>query len=120
VGGVKRETATRAGSTIITDRQPLYLVTPKVTLAKLQGWVFRHRSGSTLTIHYDPSNPDNISLAGSDDEIMEMLPHERLRFGFLASLTGLVMIIGARSAGKRLVRDRMATPDTQVDAALVQ
>ena len=52
VGGRARETSAGPGSPIITDQQPLDLGTPKVTPAKLQGWVFRHRPGSTLTIHY--------------------------------------------------------------------
>jgi len=115
VGGAARETSTRAGSPVITDRQPLDFATPKVTPAKLSGWVFRHRPGSTLTIHYDPSHPDNISLAGTDDEIKDLLPHERLLFGFLAAFTGLIMILGARRAGKRLMRNNTATPDGNGD-----
>jgi hypothetical protein len=115
VGGVARQTSTRPGSSVITDRQPLDFVTPKVTPAKLSGWVFRHRPGSTLTIHYDPSHPDNISLAGADDEIKDMLPHERLLFGFLLAITGLVMILVARRVGKRLIRDSMAAPGSQVE-----
>lgn len=104
VGGSAREASARPGSPIITDQQPVDFGTPRVTPAKLQGWVFRHRPGSTLTIHYDPSNPDNISLAGTDDEIKDMLPHERLLFGFLAATAGLIMILGARRMGKRLMR----------------
>ena len=115
VCGSARETFARPGSPIITDQQPLDLGTPKVTPAKLQGWVFLHRPGSTLTIHYDPSNPDNISLAGTDDEIKDMLPLERFLFGVLAATTGLIMILGARSMGRRLMRDGTATPDRRVD-----
>lgn len=41
VGGVARETSARAGSSVITDQRPLDLVTPKVTPAKLSGWVLQ-------------------------------------------------------------------------------
>ena len=36
---------------------------------QMQAWANHHKKGSQLTIHYDPSNPAEISLAGEGDEI---------------------------------------------------
>lgn len=36
---------------------------------EMERWIHQHPKGSLQTIHYDPRNPQNISLAGADEEI---------------------------------------------------
>jgi hypothetical protein len=76
-----------------------------VTVAAMRNWIARHPPGSRLTIHYDPSNPSNISMAGADSELRTDSPKGRFQLGILGTVSGLAMLLLSRIASKQwLVR----------------
>jgi hypothetical protein len=96
VHGIAHESTGSVGSSIFTAERRVYPA-PKVTLTKMRDWMARHPSRSILMIHYNPKDPSDVSLAGADSELQSTLPHDRLSFGILAMVGGLVLIgIGRR------------------------
>jgi hypothetical protein len=71
VGGVTYQEVKDAGSSVFSSDQRIVLISPKVTRDKLIRWTSLHPKGSMQTIHYNPANPQQISLAGADDDIQE-------------------------------------------------
>jgi len=86
-----REATIEVGEPIFTSKKQIYPV-PKVTVAKMRKWIGHHPPGSLQTIHYDPSDPPHISLAGADEELQTASAGDRLLLGVIACVVGLVLI----------------------------
>jgi hypothetical protein len=102
-GGIAHESTINVGSLIFTPKEGRKFPPPRVTEAKMQDWIARHPSGSMLTIHYDPSNPNAISLAGADDELQKVPPYDRLLIGVLLTAGGLALVAAGKIVGRRSV-----------------
>jgi hypothetical protein len=61
VNGVAYDTEKFAGSIVFVSNKQIELTRPKVTIAMLRDWTRAHSRGTSLTIHYDPSDPHQIS-----------------------------------------------------------
>jgi Protein of unknown function (DUF3592) len=90
------ETKADVGSTVSVVDGQINLTQPSVSLASLERWVHQHRKGSIETIHYDPSNPRSISLAGVDDEISIGTPTTSLQGVALFGCAGMILLVVGR------------------------
>jgi hypothetical protein len=99
-GGVAHESTTMAGSSIFNSGRRVYPA-PKVTKATMREWIARHPPQSVLVIHYNPSEPNEISLAGADDELRSTLPYDRLLFGVISTVVGLGLVLFAKMVRRR-------------------
>ena len=98
-GSLVRENTINVGSRIFTSPSGKYPA-PGITVAAMHNWIARHPPGSTLTVHYDPSNPSNISMAGADREIRTDAPKDRFQLGILGTVGGFAMLVLSRIARK--------------------
>jgi hypothetical protein len=90
-----------AGSRVFQSKRQILLTQPAVTVEQIAGWVQRHPRGSTQTIHYNPTNPHEISLAGADAELQTNKPEDQLRVGEVFALIGIALVLGGSAAQKR-------------------
>jgi hypothetical protein len=95
VNGVVYDAEKFAGSIVFVSGKQLVLTKPKVTVAMLRDWARTHPRGSSLTIHYDPSDPHQISLAGADADLQKNTPAEQLSIGQGLFLFGIVVLLAA-------------------------
>lgn len=98
-GGLVRENTINVGSRIFSSPSGKYPFLG-VTVAAMRNWIARHPPGSTLTVHYDPSNPSNISMAGADSELRTDSPKDRFQLGILGTVSGLATLLLSRIARK--------------------
>jgi uncharacterized protein DUF3592 len=98
-GGLARENTINVGSRIFSSPSGKYPFLG-VTVAAMRNWIARHPPGSTLTVHYDPSNPSNISMAGADSELRTDSPKDRFQLGILGAVSGFAMLLLLRIARK--------------------
>jgi hypothetical protein len=82
-----------AGSSVFTARKLYYLTQPKLTRESLTRWIARHPKGSTQAIHYNPANPQEISLAGADDDIQENTFQAQVRIATVFMTIGLLLLL---------------------------
>jgi hypothetical protein len=73
-------------------------------------WTNLHHQGTTFTIHYDPENPDRISVAGADEEIQTHTGGVKLRIAGELVASGLLSLLLAF-----IVRALKPSPDARVD-----
>jgi hypothetical protein len=99
-GGLARENTINVGSRIFSSPSGKYPFLG-VTVAAMRNWIARHPPGSTLTVHYDPSNPGNISMAGADSELRTDSPKDRFQLGILGTVSGFAMLLLLRIARKQ-------------------
>lgn len=92
-GGLAYEQTLDAGSPVFHSDKQVVLVPPKVTLEKIRNWIYRHPKGSTQTIHYNPVDPHQISLAGADDPIQENTAEIQLKIAGALFGTGLIFLL---------------------------
>jgi hypothetical protein len=97
-----------AGSEIFSSKEQWTYPPPKVTKQKMQRWIVRHPPGKVLTIHYNPSNPENISLAGADQELQSTLPSDRLLAGAVLLAGGLILTVVGSVLRKRVPESGIA------------
>jgi Protein of unknown function (DUF3592) len=90
-----------AGSRVFESKRQILLTRPAVTVGQIAGWVQHHPRGSTQTIHYNPANPHEISLAGADAELQANKPEDQLRVGQVFALIGIALVLGGSAAQKR-------------------
>jgi hypothetical protein len=90
-----------AGSRVFQSKRQILLTQPPVTVGQIVVWVQRHPRGSTQTIHYNPTNPHEISLAGADNELQANKPEDQLRVGEVFALIGIALVFGGSAAQKR-------------------
>jgi hypothetical protein len=93
VGGVTYQESKDAGSSVFYSSKQIILIQPKVTQGKLARWIVQHPKGSKQTIHYNPANPRQISLAGADDDIQENTPEIRLKIAVSIFCVGLTFLL---------------------------
>jgi hypothetical protein len=98
-GGLAQENTINVGSRIFSSPSGKYPFLG-VTVAAMRNWIARHPPGSTLTVHYDPSNPGNISMAGADSELRTDSPKDRFQLGMLGTVSGFAMLLLLRIARK--------------------
>ncbi len=100
--GAARTTTARVGDTASVVRGQIEITTPAVSRASLARWVNRHPSGTSETIHYDPADPDRISLVGVDDDVATKTPAAYLRAAttFASIGAGLVVAGGFVRRGR--------------------
>jgi hypothetical protein len=98
-GGLAQENTVNVGSRIFSSPSGKYPFLG-VTVAAMRNWIARHPPGSTLTVHYDPSNPGNISMAGADSELRTDSPKDRFQLGMLGTVSGFAMLLLLRIARK--------------------
>ena len=76
---------------------------------RMTNWMNAHRKGTSMTVHYDPADPNRISLAGDDEEIQTHTARTKLQAtqvlagAGLASLLLAFMVRGRRSSGSASV-----------------
>jgi hypothetical protein len=99
-GGLAQENTVNVGSRIFSSPSGKYPFLG-VTVAAMRNWIARHPPGSTLTVHYDPSNPGNISMAGADSELRTDSPKDRFQLGILGTVSGFAMLLLLRIARKQ-------------------
>jgi len=90
-----------AGSRVFESKRQILLTRPALTVGQIAAWVQRHPRGSTQTIHYNPANPHEISLAGADAELQTNKPEDQLRVGQVFALIGIALVLGGSAAQKR-------------------
>jgi len=100
--GLKHESTLNVGDTIffLTGKK---LFTPRITAAAMHEWIARHPPGSVLAVHYDPSDPNRISIAGADRELRAYSPKDRLQLGIFVITVGTVLLAVTTLARKRLL-----------------
>jgi hypothetical protein len=100
-GGLPRESTMNVGNTVFSSpwRKPFGRA---VTVAGMHAWIARHPSGSVLTVHYDSSDANRISIVGADGELRTDSPKDRLQIGILSASFGIVLFAVTRLARKRL------------------
>jgi len=95
VGDSEQDGIAQAGDAITTyGMHRLFFA--KLTTAKMHQWIAGHHPGSLLLVHYDPSDPNNLSLAGQDTDLKGATPSQRLWFGGFACAGGLLIIAIAK------------------------
>lgn len=95
IGGVSYQQEKDAGSSVFYSPKQMILVQPKITREKLHLWISRHPKGSAQTIHYNPADPREISLAGADDEIQQNASRVQLKIAAtLFSVSAVFLFIG--------------------------
>jgi Protein of unknown function (DUF3592) len=99
--GSAYEESKLAGSRVFESKRQILLTRPAVTVGQIAAWVQRHPRGSTQTIHYNPTNPRDISLAGADAELQTNKPEDQLRIGKVFALIGIVLVLGGSASQKR-------------------
>jgi hypothetical protein len=99
--GTTYEESKLAGSRVFQSKRQIVLTRPPVTVEQIAGWVQRHPRGSTQTIHYNPANPHEISLAGADSELQANKPEDQLKVGGLFALLGTILVFAGSAAQKR-------------------
>ena len=93
VNGVPYDAKKIAGSTVFVSDKQIDLTKPKVTVAMQRDWISIHPRGFSLIIHYDPSDPRQISLAGADAGLQKNTPAEQLSIGQGLFLFGIVVLL---------------------------
>jgi hypothetical protein len=78
---------------------------------RMKRWTNLHHKGTTFTIHYDPENPDRISVAGADEEIQTHTGGVKLRIAGVLVASSLLSLLLAFIA-----RASKPSPDARVDA----
>jgi hypothetical protein len=111
--GLPRESMMNVGNTVFSSpwRKPLGPAMtvaggPAVTVAAMHAWIARHPSGSVLTVHYDPSDSNRISMAGADGELRTDSPKDRFQIGTLSTMFGIILLAVTRLARKCLAIGR--------------
>lgn len=107
-GGLPRQSTMNVGNTVFSSpwRKPFG---PAVTVAGMHAWIARHPSGSVLTVHYDPSDSNRISMTGADGELRTDLPKARFQIGTLSTIFGIILLAITRLARKRLATSAPAS-----------
>jgi hypothetical protein len=100
--GTTYEESKSAGSRVFQSKRQILLGPQAVTLEQIEGWVRRHPRRSIQTIHYNPANPHEISLAGADEELQVNKPEDQLRIGQVFALVGIAMVLAGSAAQKRI------------------
>lgn len=95
INGVSYDAQKFAGSIVFASNKQIELTKPKVTVAMLRDWTRLHPRGSSLTIHYDPADPHQISLAGADAILQKNTPAEQLSIGQGLFLFGIALLVVA-------------------------
>jgi hypothetical protein len=108
VGGVTFREVKDAGSSVFSSDQRIVLVPPKVTRDKLIRWISLHPKGSMQTIHYNPADPQQISLAGADDNIREHTGNIQLKIAATVLSVSLALLFTNFA-----VREKNGTPGPQ-------
>ena len=62
-------------------------------VSRMEAWIKEHPKGSVETIHYNPSQPQEISLAGSDSEIQTFSAAVQLRAAIVLAVAGLFFLV---------------------------
>ena len=93
VNGVPYDANKLAGSIVFVSDKQIELTKPKVTVAMQRDWARLHPRGSFLTIHYDPADPHQVSLAGADAALQKNTPAEQLSIGQGLFLFGIVALL---------------------------
>jgi uncharacterized protein DUF3592 len=101
VNGIPYDAKKIAGSTVFVSDKQINLTKPKVTVAMQREWIRSHSRGSSLTIHYDPSDPHQISLIGADAALQKNTPAEQLSIGQGLFLFGMVVLLAGFFVRKR-------------------
>jgi hypothetical protein len=93
VNGVTYDTEKFAGSIVFVSDKQIQLTKLKVTVAMLRDWTHLHPRASSLTIHYDPADPHQVSLVGADAGLQKNTPAEQLFIGQGLFLSGIVVLL---------------------------
>jgi hypothetical protein len=101
VSGSSYEESKDAGSSAFYSDKEIILVPPKVTLAKLNKWIRLHPKGSTQTIHYNSTDPRQLSLAGADDDIQENTADIPLKTAAAFLVVGLIFLFASVVASQK-------------------
>ena len=99
--GVTYHAVKDAGSSIFHSAKQIVLVQPKITRGKLAQWIALHPSGSWQTIHYDPADPRQISLAGADDDIQENTAAIQLKIAATLLSVSLALLLASFAVRKK-------------------
>jgi len=91
-GDTERESFVKVGDALSTYGGHSRFLASKPTADMMQGWISRHHAGSLLIVHYDPSVPGSLSLAGNDNDLRAVTPLTRLWFGITTCIGGLVLV----------------------------
>lgn len=98
--GVARQTTIDVGNSVFTSGELRTFLTYGLTVAQMRKWVNRHPSGSRQTIHFNPSRPEEISLAGAEEDLDMAKPERSMWAGLIASCGGMILIgVGKRVRG---------------------
>jgi hypothetical protein len=100
--GVARTVTSRVGDTVSVVSGQIDITAPAVSLASLQTWVRAHPDGTTQAIHYDPADPERLSLVGTDDVVVIRTPAAYVRGAATFAALGAALL-----ACGLLVRRRM-------------
>lgn len=102
VAGLEYEEKKTVGSPVFQSNKQIVLGKPKVTLGMLRDWVNRHPRGSQQTVHYNPADAHQISLAGADDDLQVSTAGGQLAIGRTLFFTGIGLLLAGMLARKRV------------------
>ena len=102
VNGVSYDADKFAGSIVFVSNKQIELTKPKVTVAMLRDWTRLHPRGSSLTLHYDPADPRQISLVGADAVLQKNTPAEQLAIGQGLFAFGMALFLVGMAVRKRV------------------
>jgi hypothetical protein len=101
VAGFAYQETKDAGSSVFYSNKEVVLVRPKVTLSMLNSWIALHPNGSIMSIHYDPADPRQISLAGADDDIQENTAEIQLKISVTLLSVSLAVLFTSFAIGRK-------------------
>jgi hypothetical protein len=79
---------------------------PSPTILTMRRWVDEHPPGTTISVHYDPVNPQNAVLVETDMPLAGPLTPSNLKvLGFFATIWVVLLTIG------RIMRWKSANPN---------
>lgn len=102
VAGLEYEEEKTVGSPVFESNKQIVLGKPEVTLGMLRDWVNRHPRGSHQTVHYNPADPHQISLAGADHDLQISTAGGQLAIGRTLFFIGIGLLLAGMLARNRV------------------
>ena len=90
--GSSRQNTVDIGNTVFTPQGRRTFLASGLTEEKMRDWVARHPAESFQTIHYNPGNPNEISLPEAEEELSSNPPAQKLWFGLGTTFFGMLVV----------------------------
>ena len=92
-GSIRQSGLDIGNSIFASDQVRTFANTSTLNVARMREWVARHPAGSLQTVHFNPSRPEEISLAAAEEELEVATPESRLQFGLFGLFAGMILVV---------------------------